>query len=98
MSIELKVKIKHLAEEARIIRKEEQKLHGMEKWKLQHHRKTKVRDAARRTQVAYQMIRGRDWQSSAKLSEDGELWWGDRKEVERMVNKYGANHESKSAA
>jgi hypothetical protein len=98
MSIELKVKIKHLAEEARIIRSEEQKLHGMDKWKLQHHRKTVVRDAARRSQVAYQMIRGRDWQSCARLNEEGELWWGDRKEVERMIRKYGAKDEPERAA
>lgn len=89
MSIELKIKIKHLAEEARIIRREERKVHGMERWKLQHHRKTKVRDAARRTQVAYQILRGRDWQSCAILDSDGELAWFDRKAVERMVEKYG---------
>ena len=89
MSIELKIKVKHLAEEARIIRAEEQKLHGMEKWKLQHHRKTTVRDAARRTQVAYQMLRGRDWKSCARLTASGELAPEDRKEVDRMIAKYG---------
>ena len=88
MSIELKVKIKHLAEEARIIRKEEQKLHGMEKWKLQHHRKTVVRQAARRSQAAYQICRGRDWQSCTSHCELTR--WGDWKEIDRMVRKYGS--------
>ena len=87
MSIELKIKIKNLADEARTIRKEEDKLHGMEKWKLQHHRKTVVRNAARRTLIAYQMIRGRDWQSSTSHSEL--VRWGDWKDIARMVRKYG---------
>ena len=87
MSIELKIKIKNLADEARTIRKEENKLHGMEKWKLQHHRKTVVRNAARRSQIAYQMIRGRDWRSSTSFCELTR--WGDWKEISRMVRKYG---------
>ena len=87
MSIELKIKIKNLADEARTIRQEEQKLRGMEKWKLQHHRKTVVRDAARRTQIAYQMIRGRDWLSCTSHSEL--VRWSDWKEIARMVRKYG---------
>ena len=87
MSIELKIKIKNLADEARTIRKEEGKLHGMAKWDLQHHRKTVVRDAARRSQIAYQMIRGRDWSSSA--SHEEVVRWRDWKEIARMVRKYG---------
>lgn len=84
----LKIKIKNLADEARTIRQEEQKLHGMEKWNLQHHRKTVVRDAARRTQVAYQFIRGRDWESCA--SHHGFTRRSDFSEVSRMVKKYGS--------
>jgi hypothetical protein len=85
--IHLKVKIKNLADEARTIRKEEKKLRGMSKWELQHHRKTVVRGAARRTQIAYQMIRGRDWVSSTSSHEL--VRWGDWKEIARMVRKYG---------
>ena len=87
MSIELKIKIKNLADEARTIRKEESKLRGMEKWKLQHHRKTVVRDAARRTQIAYQMIRGRDWLSCSSHHEL--VRYSDWKDIARMVRKYG---------
>lgn len=91
MSIELKIKIKNLADEARTIRKEEQKLHGMEKWKLQHHRKTVVRDAARRTLIAYQMLRGKEWRTHALQASPCDVRViADRKEVERMVRKYGS--------
>jgi len=85
--IHLKIKIKNLADEARTIRTEEQKVHGMAKWNLQHHRKTVVRDAARRTQIAYQFIRGRDYESCA--SHNGFKRLSDFSEVSRMVKKYG---------
>ncbi len=92
MSIELKVKVKHLAEEARIIKREERKVRGMERWKLQHHRKTVVRDAARRALIAYLICRGKPHEQHWKkrettpafvLKKDGE-------EVDRMVRKYSA--------
>ena len=87
MSIELKIKVKNLADEARTIRAEEQKLHGVAKWNLQHHRKTVVRDAARRTLMAYQICRGRDWQSCC--SHDRFTRMSDFSEVCRMVKRYG---------
>lgn len=87
MSIELKIKVKNLADEARTIRKEENRLHGMAKWNLQHHRKTVVRSAARRTQIAYQICRGRDWRSCC--SHHGFTRLSDFSEVSRMVKKYG---------
>lgn len=88
MSIQLKIKVKNLADEARTIRKEEQKLSGMEKWNLQHHRKTVVRDAARRSQIAYAFCRLRPWDASASHN-----YWttvSDWKEISRMVRKYGS--------
>lgn len=87
MSIELKIKIVSLMDEARTIRKEEQKLRGMEKWKLQHHRKTVVRDAARRSQIAYAICRDRNWEDPASSHELTR--YSDWKEIERMVRKYG---------
>lgn len=87
MSIELKIKVKSLAQEARIIRKEEGKLHGMRKWGLQHHRTTVVRDAARRTLVAYQYVRGRDWESCS--SRDVHTRKRDWPAIEKMIKKYG---------
>jgi len=88
MSIELKIKVKNLADEARTIRIEENKVHGMAKWNLQHHRKTVVRNAARRTQLAYQIVRGRDWNSCC--SHDGFTRMSDFSEVSRMVKRYGS--------
>ena len=101
MSIELKIKVKSLTAEARIIRKEEGKVHGMCKWGLQHHRVTVVRDAARRTLVAYQYVRGRDWESCA--SRDVRTRERDRSSIEKMIKKYGTqkqledwNHEQET--
>jgi len=88
MSIELKIKVKNLADEARTIRTEENKVHGMAKWNLQHHRKTVVRNAARRTQLAYQIVRGRDWRPCC--SHDGFTRRSDFSEVSRMVKRYGS--------
>lgn len=93
MSIELKIKVKSLAEEARIIRKEEGKVHGMRRWGLQHHRRTVVRDAARRSLVAYQFVRGRDWEACA--SDDPVTRNGDRSSVEKMIQKYGTSKQLK---
>lgn len=57
----LKVKAKSLAEEARIIRREESKFHGMDKWDLQNHRKYDVRNEARATQLAIAFLKGRNY-------------------------------------
>ena len=87
MSTELKIKVKSLAAEARIIRHEERKVHGMRRWGLQHHRRTVVRDAARRSLIAYQLVRGRDWEDCA--SDDPFTRLGDWSPVEKMIRKYG---------
>jgi len=84
----LKVKLKTLAEEARIIRHEERKYYGMDRWDLQHHRKTVVRDEARRTLIAYQFIRGRNWKlhvSSCDFTRATDI-----ASVQRMIRQYGS--------
>lgn len=74
MSVELKIKAKHLALEPAIIRKEEKKLwdkfrksgeerpwdckHGLKATLLQSHRKNKVRLEARATHLARAFIKG----------------------------------------
>lgn len=55
----LRIKAKHLAEEARIIRREAQQVSGLERHALNEHRKWTVRNEARATQLAYQFLRGR---------------------------------------
>lgn len=97
MNTYLKVKIKSLAEEARIIRREEwqiksrpvgyresgwlAKLNG-----LHHHRTQVVRREARATQLAYGFLRGRRY-SQIEAAASTEPSW-DR--VAAMVRKYGS--------
>jgi len=85
--IELKVKIKSLAAEAAIIRKEERKLTGVSRWHLQDHRKGIVRGVARQSLIAYQHIRGRD--PSVHVPRDPGIWRRDCPEVIRMIKRYG---------
>ena len=89
MSVELKVKIKSLAEEARIIRKEEQKVHGLAKYNLQQHRKTVVRSEARHTLLAYGFLRGRDYRAMEKTCRIPPQ----PSRVVRMVARYGDSSE-----
>ena len=67
MSLELKVKIKSLAEAARIIRKEECKLDWKtdqaKRFKLFIHRTVDIRIEARATLLAYAYLRGREYLS-----------------------------------
>jgi hypothetical protein len=88
----LKVKVKHLAAEALIIRKEESLHHGTKKWGLQHHRKTILRTAARRAQLAYAIIRNKTRESTvpkygSKLASIEQFL--DEAAVSKMVKKYG---------
>ena len=54
----LKVKVKHLAEEVRIIRKEERKTHGDTRDWLYLHRIYSVRPECRATNLAYAFAKG----------------------------------------
>ncbi|MFA5024226.1 MAG: hypothetical protein WC523_04680 [Patescibacteria group bacterium] len=55
--IHLRIKIKSLAAEAAIIRKEANKTNGMIKWGLNYHRTTVVREHARLNQLVYGLLR-----------------------------------------
>ena len=82
----LKVKIKSLMEEARIIRKEENnvKNHFLRE-ELHHHRVHPVRSAARHTHLAYGIIRGRKVTQIDSLKKF--VAW---EEVARLIKKYGS--------
>lgn len=82
----LKVKLKTLAAEARIIRREEQRTHDPAlREALYLHRILKVRRAARNTHLAYGYLRGRSYtQLEASCAEAPD--WAD---VKRMVKQYG---------
>lgn len=81
----LKIKLKSLACEARIIRLEEQRSAGDLRNKLHAHRVTAVRRAARLTHLAYGFIRGRRYRQIEPACDIEPDW----KEVGKMVKKYG---------
>jgi hypothetical protein len=87
----LKVKIKSLAEESRIIHKEELRSRGDLRFLLRHHRVHDVRHECRATLIAYNFLRGiaysRTEPNALPLSKwDDDKLWG---RVQTMVKKYG---------
>lgn len=88
--IKLKIKAKSLAAEARIIRKEENKLSGLRKHALSEHRKGTVRRHARATFLAIAYLKGRPYKTVEKTCWNTTL--RDRyiiPKVVAMVQKYG---------
>ncbi len=83
----LKVKVKSLAAEARIIRTEERRNKYFRSG-LAEHRKTVVRSAARHALLAYGFLRGRKYEEIERTAQTPPNW--DR--VKKMVKKYGTNY------
>ena len=82
----LKVKIKSLADEAKIIRTEEKKTDDPEKyWGLILHRTGTVRREARHTLLAYGFLRGKKYHQIENKCDYPPSW----EKVEKMVQKYG---------
>ena len=83
----LRVKVKCLADEARIIRKEESRTFGALREELASHRRTVVRAEARASHIAYALIRGRslDKIERPRVQRDEILW----KKVRSMIERYG---------
>jgi hypothetical protein len=87
----LKVKIKSLAEESRIIRKEELRSKGTLRNQLRLHRVNDVRSESRATLITYNFLRGISYKRTEPnptyISSHAEKrLWG---RVETMVKKYG---------
>lgn len=82
----LKIKLKSLAEESRIIRREERKTHGQLRNELREHRVGVVRSEARHTHIAYGLIRGL---SLEQIEKEGSAAFNADK-VNTMIRKYGA--------
>jgi len=81
----LKVKIKSLAEEARIIRKEEKReANKYHKRELRDHRIGTVRDEARAAQLAYAFLRGKPYYTLEAKVHSEPNW----KRVKDLVVKY----------
>lgn len=88
----LRVKLKSLAAEAKIIRQEERKANKHRDFSLQNeladHRKIVVRREARATLLAYQYLRGVPY-SACETPNPDKKNPPDWDRVERMVTKYG---------
>ena len=85
--IEMKVKIKSLAEEARIIRHEEKKTTGFRYLRLRQHRIWDVRRESRATQIAYACMRGVPYDAVEPNSRKDWNW----KEVVSRAKKIALN-------
>lgn len=94
----LRVKLKSLAEEAKIIQHEEKKANGFKNYRLQNelaeHRKGIVRRETRATILAYQYLRGLAYSSceSPNGNEGNPISWSS---VKRMISKYGNPQQRK---
>ncbi len=81
----LKIKLKSLMEEAKIIRKAENSPRNLPLLgELHHHRVMDVRTEARHTHIAYGLIRGRELHEMEKTEKPV-----DWKKVQAMCKKYG---------
>lgn len=80
----LKVKVKSLAAEARIIRREERRNPEL-RGDLAAHRREVVRKEARHSLLAYGYLRGRSYRAMERTTHAEPSW----AEVERMIRRYG---------
>lgn len=91
----LKIKLKSLAEESRIIRKEELRLkragRGVEIDTLRLHRHKVVREEARATHVAYGFLKGMSYDAVEPSAKSKPNW----DKVVHMVKKYGDSTQLK---
>lgn len=83
----LRIKVKSLAEEARIIRREEQRTWGLLRAELHNHRVVQVRRAARSAYIAYGLIKGRTMaeMEGSRMPFNVPDWPG----IYKMVMRYG---------
>jgi hypothetical protein len=82
----LRVKVKSLAEEARIIRREEHKIPwGMLRRELRDHRVVEVRSESRSAGLAYGFIKGRSLSEMEKYAVTSPDWI----RIKKLVEKYG---------
>ena len=81
----LRVKVKSLAEESRIIRREELRTYGQLRFELWEHRVKDVRGESRCSGLAYGFIRGKTLEQMEPKSEKEPDW----KRVQALLKKYG---------
>lgn len=81
----LRVKVKSLAEEARIIRREERRTHGALQGELRFHRIGPLRKAARESHIAYALVKGRTLEQIEHPNSSP----FDKDAVNKMLFRYG---------
>lgn len=84
----LKIKLKSLAEEARIIRKDERKVNGWKRDSLHRHRVVNVRREARDSYIAYGFLRGHKYRTiepSTRANRPGPNW----RNVQAICSRFG---------
>ena len=87
--IHLKVKVKTLAAESRIIRKEARKTSGMVKWAMNDHRKGIVRRHSRTNLLAYGFLRGLPYEAmESKCKEKPNF-----EEVSKVMKRFGGDEK-----
>lgn len=82
---QLRVKLKSLAAEAQIIRREESRTDGPMRLELRAHRRGIVRSEARHTHLAYGFIRGLLLEQIEAKSHTAPDW----ERVRKMIKRYG---------
>lgn len=87
----LKIKIKSLAEEAKIIRKEERKTKGQLREELYRHRIDVVRAVSRDSLIAYGLIRGKTMDQIEPNRKSEPNWDA----IDKMLKKYGDGRQVK---
>lgn len=90
MKTYIKIKIKSLADEAKIIRQEEMKFPGHYKVRegLYLHRVNCVRPECRASNLAYGFLRGRSYSEIEQNPKTKPNW----KRVQRIIEKYGVQY------
>ena len=88
-TIHLRVKVKSLVAEAKIIRAEAKKTSGKVKCRLNDHRKTVVRRHTRHNLLAYGLLRGTPYiLMEAKCEKSPDFKW-----IGQLAKKFGGNDE-----
>jgi hypothetical protein len=83
------VKIQSLADEARIIRRKEQRTAGRLREELHAHRTSVVRSEARSAQIAMWLIRGKQYATLEPTANSEPDW----RRIENLIVKYGPARE-----
>lgn len=89
-TIHLKIKVKSLVDESRSIRKEANKVSGMAKWRLNHHRTTTVREHTRYNLLAYGILRGVPYQVMERKCQVKPSF----SKVATIAKRFGASEEA----